>query len=85
MKITVSPDALKRLDKLPLPIRKKFTKQVSFLITNPKHPSLHGRKMADPDSFEARIDLHYRFTFVVTGENILILTIGPHDEGLGKK
>ncbi|MGI8419723.1 MAG: hypothetical protein ACR2LN_03700 [Candidatus Levyibacteriota bacterium] len=35
--------------------------------------------------FEARIDYHYRFTFSISAEEIIILSIGPHDEGLGKK
>jgi len=35
--------------------------------------------------FEARVDLQYRFTFLIENEIILLLTIGPHDEGLGKK
>lgn len=41
--------------------------------------------MGGENCFEGRIDLHYRFTFVIDGENIYILTVGPHDEGLGKK
>ena len=41
--------------------------------------------MGGANIFEARIDIHYRFTFQITGEEIYILTIGPHDLGLGKK
>ena len=41
--------------------------------------------MGGQDSFEARIDLHYRFTFKIEEDKIYILTIGSHDEGLGKK
>ena len=41
--------------------------------------------MGGANIFEARIDIHYRFTFQIAGEEIYILTIGPHDLGLGKK
>jgi len=41
--------------------------------------------MGGSDVFEARIDIHYRFTFQVMEDQIFILTIGPHDKGLGKK
>lgn len=41
--------------------------------------------MPGTDIFEARIDIHNRFTFEISDEFITFLTIGPHDEGLGKK
>lgn len=85
MNITVTPEAKKRLLKLPLNIQKKTEKQFTFLISDYRYPSLHTRKMGGGDVFEARIDIHYRFTFQVDGENIYILTIGPHDTGLGKR
>jgi hypothetical protein len=37
------------------------------------------------DRYEARVDWHYRMTFAILQDHIYILTIGPHDEGLGKK
>lgn len=85
MSITVSPKAEKQLSKLPQRIQKKTHRQFSFLITDYRHPSLFSRKMGGHNIFEARVDIHYRFTFQIEEENIYILTIGPHDEGLGKK
>jgi len=41
--------------------------------------------MAGINRFEARIDLHYRFTFEIKDNDVILRTIGPHDEGLGKK
>ena len=49
------------------------------------HPSLVSRKMGGEEIYEARVDYHYRFTYAVRGEYLLILDVGPHDEGLGKK
>ena len=85
MNITVSPKAEKQLSKLPQSIQKKTHRQFAFLISDYRHPSLFSRKMGGQNIFEARIDIHYRFTFQIEEENIYILTIGPHDEGLGKK
>lgn len=85
MNIIVSPKAEKQLSKLPKHIQKKTHRQFSFLILDYRHPSLHSRKMSGQDLFEARIDLQYRFTFQIEEDTIYILTIGSHDEGLGKK
>lgn len=75
----------KAYQKLPLNIQKKTDKQFELLLSNYRHPSLRTRKMGSADIFEARIDIHYRFTFRIAGEEFYILTIGPHDVGLGKK
>jgi hypothetical protein len=37
------------------------------------------------DLWEARIDRFYRFTFYFENGAIRLLSIGSHDEGLGKK
>ena len=71
--------------KLSLNIQKKADKQFELLLTNYHHPSLRSRKMGKGNIFEARVDRHYRFTFQIEEDEINILTIGPHDEGLGKK
>lgn len=85
MKVTLSPGAGKQLQKLPENIKREFAKQVSYLVSNPRHPSLRSRKMSGEDKFESRIDYHNRFTYTTTETEIYIFTVGPHDEGLGKK
>lgn len=85
MSITITPEAKKRLLKLPINIQNKAEKQFALLLSNYRHPSLRAKKMSDGEVYEARIDIHYRFSFNVVGEEIYILTIGPHDVGLGKK
>ncbi|MDO8570217.1 MAG: hypothetical protein Q7R97_01370 [Candidatus Daviesbacteria bacterium] len=85
MSIKFTKHAEKDYRKLPLPLQKKADKQFVFLIINYRHPSLRTKKMSAESKFEARIDIHYRFTFFIDGEDIYILTIGMHDEGLGKK
>lgn len=41
--------------------------------------------MEGENVWEARVDRSYRFTFEKTGNTITLRTVGPHDEGLGKK
>ena len=71
--------------KLHVNIQNKFTKQLKLLVENYRHPSLRTKKMGGTDLFEARLDLQYRFRFEVTEDSIILVTIGPHDTGLGKK
>lgn len=85
MKISLTDTAGKQYKKLPSVTQRKVDKQISFLLINVRHPSLRTRKMTGVDRFEARIDYHYRFTFRIQKKEIFILSIGPHDEGLGKK
>lgn len=85
MKIEFSKRAEKGYKKLPRKLQLKADRQLAYLINNYRHPSLRARKMGGSNIFEARIDMHYRFTFQIEEEEIHILTLGPHDEGLGKK
>ncbi|HBQ50742.1 TPA: hypothetical protein DD690_02035 [Candidatus Daviesbacteria bacterium] len=85
MILKFAKSAEKNYRKLSLNIQKKADKQFELLLTNYRHPSLRSRKMGKGDVFEARIDRHYRFTLQVLEGEMYILTIGPHDEGLGKK
>lgn len=85
MRLVIAPEAREHLSILPKQIQKKAQKQFKFLLIDYRHPSLRARKMGGRDSFEARIDLRYRFTFQVKGDEIYILTAGPHDVGLGKR
>lgn len=85
MNLVFSPKSQKQLLKLSPVIRKKFYKQINLLENNRNHPSLHLKKMVNQDIYEVRIDLHYRFSFVVKDDIVNILAVGPHDEGLGKK
>jgi len=85
MNIVIAPEARGQLSGLPKHIQKKAKRQFNFLLQDYRYPSLHSRKMSGLDLFEARIDLHYRFTFQIEGDVIYVFTVGPHDEGLGKK
>ena len=75
----------KQFKKLPFSLQKRFDIKLSLLLTNPRHPSLRARKMSGTEIFEGRLTNHHRFTYQLINGSALLLTIGPHDEGLGKK
>lgn len=83
--LVFTPKFKKQYQRLPKNIQQKFTKQLKLLSENYRHHSLRTRKMVGVDKFEARIDLHYRFTFEIIQNDVILMTIGPHDIGLGKK
>lgn len=70
---------IKDYAKLPAPLRQKVDKQLELLKQGLKHPGLAVRKMAGRDIWEARIDYHYRMTFVVKGEVLQIRRVGTHE------
>ena len=66
--------------KLPDPIKKKLARQLSYLLQDIRHHSLQAKKMVNrPDIYEARVDIHNRFTFKVAGDRITLRVVGPHD------
>jgi len=85
MKIIFSNKAEKNFDKLPLQIKKKALKQFKPIDMDINYQSLHTKKLKGSDYFEGRIDYHYRFVYRIENETLYIISLGPHDEGLGKK
>jgi mRNA interferase RelE/StbE len=70
----------KSYKKLPQNIQEKADRKLRILAESPSHPSLQTKKMINQDDiWEARIDFHFRMTFEVY-ENIIVLrTIGTHE------
>lgn len=85
LKPQFTPKFKKQFSKLNPIIKKKFAKQLTLLLQNPRHPSLRARKMEGVDVYEARLDRHNRFVYKIVNDDIWFYVIGPHDEGLGKK
>jgi len=70
---------------LPLAIQKKADRQISLLAENMFHPSLHTKKIKGKEGiWEARVDFHYRMTFEIVEDTIMLRVIGNHDEVLKK-
>lgn len=69
--------------RVPQQIKKKFQKQLNFLVIDVRYPSLRTKKMKGRENvWEARVDRSYRFTFQKENSDIILRTIGPHDEVL---
>lgn len=57
----------------------KFEKQLGFLLTNLRHPSLRAKKYDEAlDIWQARLDDDYRFYFQIEGDTYRMLSIICH-------
>lgn len=73
-------DFLKAYNKLPAVIQRKLERQLGMLLENVRYPSLRAKKMTNqPDIWEARVDLYYRFTFDWCDGVIRLRSLGRHD------
>ncbi len=60
-------------------ISRKFYKQVSYLLKNLKHPSLHAKKYDEAlNIWQARVDINYRFYFLIKDDTYILLNIRRH-------
>ena len=60
-------------------IRRAFEKQLAFLLTNLRHPSLHAKKYDDARGlWQARVTLSWRFYFTIDGDTYTLHTIRAH-------
>lgn len=79
MKIEYSRAVIEALESAPSSVRKAFFKQVSFLVRNLHHPSLHAKKYDESsDRWQARVNQDWRFYFKIVDDTYLILKVIPH-------
>jgi mRNA-degrading endonuclease RelE of RelBE toxin-antitoxin system len=66
---------------LPNELRAETEKALRLLIQNPRHPSLHVKKMQSKERgiFELRVTQGYRMTFHLDGATIILRRLGAHD------
>jgi len=65
-------------DSLPSPIQKLADKNFALLKDNPKHPSLHFKKIGK--YWSVRVELAYRALAVTVDDDILWFWIGNHND-----
>jgi mRNA interferase RelE/StbE len=71
--------------KLPAQIQQKTEKAVKLLLLEFYHPSLRTKKMSGQKGiWEARVDYHYRFTFTLDRDTIILRVVGNHEDALKK-
>ena len=69
----------KSLAGLPIMIQKKFKKQVGYLISNLRHPSLRAKKFDETKGiWQARVDKYFRFYFTIENDVYKLLDITDH-------
>ena len=65
---------------LPTDIQEKLPTVLERFVANPRHPSLHVKKMEGVhDVWELRVTDHYRVTFQFVQEGVLLRRIGTHN------
>ena len=69
----------KQYQKLSSDVKKKFEKQISFLLKDMRHPSLRAKKYDEErDVWQARVNGHYRFYFQIHSGAYWVLGITKH-------
>lgn len=69
---------------LPDSLRGKADKAIRLLAENPRHPSLHLKKIQGTSGiWEARVDRGCRMTLEISADAFILRNIGKHDETLG--
>ncbi|MBX3083943.1 MAG: hypothetical protein KF716_20070 [Anaerolineae bacterium] len=81
MTIQYSNPSIQDYKAIPDPIRKKFKRKLSLLASHGiTYPGLNAQKMVNEHNiWEARIDIHYRFTFEMDNDIIVVRRIGTHE------
>ncbi|MCX7000735.1 MAG: hypothetical protein NT106_10660, partial [Candidatus Sumerlaeota bacterium] len=78
MKHFANPSFWSCYEKLPPSVQNLADKNFELLKTNPKHPSLHLKKVAK--YWSARVCIKYRALAVEIDEGLIWFWIGPHSE-----
>ena len=79
MTASYSKRFLKQYAAAPAALRKAFDKQVSLLLENLNHPSLHAKKYDEAnDIWQGRVNRNWRFYFKLENDICFITDIVPH-------
>ncbi len=66
---------------LPHHVQRQARKAYQLWVENPRHPSLHFKRIDDQDPiYSARVSDYYRVLGFVEGNTIIWYWIGTHDE-----
>ena len=76
MRHFASPNFWAAYQKLPLPLRELADRNYALLKSNPKHPSLHFKKVGP--YWSVRVGLRYRALALEVDDGLLWFWIGSH-------
>ena len=76
MKLVYSRKFLGEIEHFSDTIKKKFKRQISYLLKDLRHPSLHAKKYHESlDIWQARVDKDIRFYFSIDSDVYTVLKI----------
>lgn len=79
MKVYYHENFYDSLQNFPDSIKKKLKKQIGYLLSDLRHPSLRAKKYDESQNiWQARVDKSVRFYFSIEGENYFLLDIKNH-------
>ncbi len=78
MRHRTDADFWRLYDSLPNDVRERADKAFALLKQNPRHPSLHFKKVGA--KWSARVDRVHRALAIETNDGLLWFWIGSHDE-----
>lgn len=80
MKAKYSENFVDALEEAPSLIQKAFYKQLHFLLSNIRHPSLRAKKyeQSGDDVWQARVTGDWRFYFTIENDTFYLLEIKSH-------
>ena len=78
MKSSTTPSFRRRFLELPPEIRRLARKNFKLWRQDPRHPSLHFKRVGD--FWSARVGRDYRALALLRGEQVEWFWIGPHNE-----
>lgn len=80
MKLAYLKRFLRQYAKLPPAIQKKVDRRLKLLAEDIRHPGVKAKKMTGfDDIWEGRVDEHYRFTFKIVDDTIVLRAVGTHE------
>ena len=79
MEIKYTPHFKRNYKSLTKEKKKKFKKQLNYLLKNFSHPFLDIKKGDEKeDIWQARVDRNHRFYFLIERDTIILLEVKPH-------
>lgn len=79
MKFALTQRAARDYEDLSPMLQRLVDKQLSLLLANLRHPSLHAKKYDERrDIWQGRVGRDYRFYFTIEGDTYSILAIIRH-------
>lgn len=80
MRVRYTPHFRRSFSSLSEEIKKKFKKQINYLLDNLRHPSLRAKKYDEERNiWQARVNQKYRFYFLIEKDTYILLDIKPHE------